>query len=63
MKIGDCHKCGEPVMECTEWDISLSLGFTCEACNKQNVNAHERYVENAAWLKEHNRKVNKQLNG
>lgn len=56
MKIGDCYKCGEPVQECTQWDISTKLGFTCEDCNQKRKNDHATYLENAKWLKEHKSK-------
>ena len=59
MTIGECHKCGEQVQEATNWDVSLSLGFTCENCNKR---VFQTMQEGAKWLKENNRQVSKQIN-
>lgn len=63
MTIGECHKCGEQVQEGTVWDISNELGFICETCIKTKLLSHGSYLEDAAWLKEHNFKTNKQLKG
>lgn len=57
MTIGDCYKCGDPVQEGTRWDISISLGFTCEKCGKDKAEANKTYKENARWLKDHNNKI------
>lgn len=61
LTIGECHKCSEQVKECTQWDIT-ELGFICAICNKEKSQSQRTYIENAAWLKEHNRQVSKQLN-
>lgn len=61
LTIGECNRCGDQVKECTQWDVSIELGFTCENCNKPNIKSHKSYMENAAWFKEYNREISKQL--
>lgn len=62
LSIGDCYKCGEQVLEGTQWDISMKLGFTCDKCLKAKRESHKSYEDNAKWLKQYSRTVSKQLN-
>lgn len=59
MIIEECYKCGVPVRECTEWDISLELGLVCENCNPKKNLTDEEYRENAAFLKSLSKKGSK----
>ncbi|MGE7621715.1 hypothetical protein ACQKMD_01310 [Viridibacillus sp. NPDC096237] len=65
MEIGQCCICKESVMECTNWGITLERGFYHMECGKQDNDRIKlrnlEIKENAAWLKDHNLKINEQL--
>lgn len=66
LKIADCCFCGEPVLEGSDWNITETIDWHHVECyEKERVRRIVRNKdmrEDARWLKEHMKQVNKECN-